>query len=91
VTRDLAALPRLARELEMPPIVQSVPPRPGKLPRGGSLGATNLTLLSLQAEGKNVIVRLQNDTDRRQIAKFRGIALGTLNAGEIGTWRIKGS
>jgi alpha-mannosidase len=88
VTRDLAALPRLARELEMPPVVQSVPAKPGKLPRSGSFGATNLTLLSLQADGRALIVRLQNDTGRRQTAKFRGIALGTLNAGEIGTWRI---
>jgi alpha-mannosidase len=88
VTRDLAALPQLARELEMPPVVQSVPPKPGRLARAGSLGATNLTLLSLQAAGNAVIVRLQNDTGRRQTAKFRGIALGFLGAGEIGTWRM---
>jgi alpha-mannosidase len=88
VTHDLAALPRLARELEMPPIVQSVPPRPGKLARSGSFGDTNLTLLSLQTDGRALIVRLQNDTGRRQAAGFRGIALGTLGAGEIGIWRI---
>jgi alpha-mannosidase len=91
VTRDLTALPRLARELEMPPIIQSVPPTTGKLPRTGTLGATNLTLLSLQSDVKTTVVRLQNDTGRRQTAKFRGIALGALNAGEIGTWRIAGA
>jgi alpha-mannosidase len=88
VTRELKTLPRLARELEMPPVVQAVPAKPGKLGRTGTCGDTNLTLLSLQTDGKAVIVRLQNDTGRRQTAQFREIGLGPLQAGEIGTWRM---
>jgi alpha-mannosidase len=88
VTRDLKGLSRLARELEMPPIVQAVPVKSGALGRSGTCGDTNLTLLSIQTDGNAVIVRIQNDTGRRQTAKFDNLTLGKLNPGEIGTWRI---
>ena len=88
VTRDLAALPRLARELEMPPLIQTVPAKSGKLPRTGTLaGSANVAVLAL---GPGTI-RVQNDTATRRTAKFGKLKLGTLQPGEIATWRVTGN
>ncbi len=90
LTRDTARVARLARELEMPPLIQTVPAQPGTLPRSGSFGACNVTVLALRADGRHLFVRVQNDTAQRRVAKFRGVTLGALASGEIATFRLTG-
>ncbi len=87
---DTTHLARLARELEMPPLVQIVPAKPGAWPRRGTLGAANVTLLALRGEGRHLFIRVQNETSQRRTARFRGVTLGALRPGEIATYRLTG-
>ncbi len=51
ITTDTASLPRLAQNLEQPPLVQIVPPSPGDLPVTGSLfslSSSNAQLIALK-------------------------------------------
>lgn len=90
-------LPRLADELERPPINIFVPSHTGPLPKSGSLGeitpmGVQLLALKPAEDGDGIIVRLFNRTNKtiKPIVRLNGkaIALTELQAGRIGTWRI---
>ena len=92
-----AALPRLAAELEQPPITLLVLPTPGPLPRIGSLAALTpetVKLLALKpAEDKNGwIIRVQNlsGSETAPVLTWQGQALklGAIPAHAIATWRL---
>jgi len=92
-----APIAQLARNLEMPPLVQSVPPAPGKLPRSGSVGALSpaqVRILSLRKspDGSNLLLRAQNTDDQlsQPILTWQGaeIPLGPLRPFAIGAWTI---
>jgi alpha-mannosidase len=95
LTPDLAKVPRLAAELERPPVVLSVPASPGRLPRSGSLmrlRPTSLELLALKpaASGEGIVLRVRANAACRAALTWlsRTIALGPVRKGEIATWRI---
>ncbi|NLF19074.1 MAG: glycoside hydrolase family 38 [Lentisphaerae bacterium] len=90
-------LPRLARELEMPPVALCVAPKPGDLPRHGSLMALDpagLQLLALKPaeDGHGWVLRVQETAGRTVEASLtwagQTIALGTVPSGGIASWRL---
>ncbi|MDP0497782.1 MAG: glycoside hydrolase family 38 [Verrucomicrobiota bacterium JB024] len=90
------SLPRLAAQLESPPVVLPVPATEGPLPAcGGTLGIepSSLRLLALKTLGDDVLeVRLQSAACSVEHASLliqnTHINLGTIGAGEILTWRL---
>ncbi len=91
-------LPRLAAELEMPPLVVTASTHPGKLPRAGSLaalGVTGFTLLALKpaTDGKDWVLRLQETTgkSRRPSLTWQGktMALDRVEGHQIASWRLQ--
>jgi alpha-mannosidase len=96
VTPDLAALPRLAAELERPPVTLSVPASPGRLPRAGALldlrpAALELLALKPVEAGGGVVLRARAPRACRAAATWLGqtLDLGPVRAGEIATWRLR--
>jgi alpha-mannosidase len=93
LTHDPALLPRLARELEQPVVVQMTSPHPGVLPRSGSLfalqpGHVQLTALKPAHDGQGWIVRMQETAGRT--ALVRGHWLGhPVRFGPIGPWCLR--
>ncbi len=90
-------LPRLARELEEPPVVLLVPAKAGKLPRSGSLLALQpdaLRLLALKPaeDGRGFILRVQEMAGRPARGWLtwlgRRLDLGLVAGRAIATWRI---
>jgi alpha-mannosidase len=97
LTGDDERLPILARELEEPPVALLVPPSRGDWPRSGSLGALSpptMRLLALKPaeDGNGWIVRVQETagvaTEPTLTWLGRELALGTLPAEGIATWRL---
>jgi len=95
-----AELPRLARELEMPPFTACVPPKPGDLPRAGSLLALHpghLQVLALKPaeDGDGWILRLQETAGQAaEVSLSWGgcqLALGAVAAHGIASWRLRGA
>jgi alpha-mannosidase len=88
VTPTAGQLPRLARELEQPPIVQTVPAKPGRLPRAGSVLElpASLRLLALKPaeDGRGWILRVQGQGDH---CVWLGRRL-RLPATGFSTWRL---
>ncbi len=91
-------LPRLAAELEQPPLVLLVPSKAGDLPRHGSLMSivpNSIQLLALKgsADGKGLILRLRETTGKTTRASLRWmtqtIALGPVEGHRIATWRLR--
>ncbi len=93
LTHNPALLPRLARELEQPIVVQMTSPHPGALPRSGSLFAlepshVQLTALKPADKGRGWIVRIQETAGRA--AQIRGHWLGhPVRFGPIGPWGLR--
>ncbi|MBN2452271.1 MAG: glycoside hydrolase family 38 [Lentisphaeria bacterium] len=90
-------LPRLARELELPPVTACVAPSPGNLPRTGSLGGVrpeSLQLLALKPaeDGRGWVLRLQETAGRTATATLTWLGqvlrLGPVPARAIATWRL---
>lgn len=99
LTPDLDALPRLADELEEPPVVLTVPahtPTELKLlaPVGSflSIHESGLRLLAARLVDEGVELRLQNTAHSSIMAKVdwlgQTLVLGNLAAGGIKTWRV---
>jgi alpha-mannosidase len=107
LTAATAELPRLARELEQPPMVQIVPVKKGPLPRQGSLGElkpASLQLLALKPaeKGRGFVLRAQAPAGRTVRASFKWtgskgdtkgalIDLGHITGGRIGSWLLEPS
>jgi alpha-mannosidase len=97
ITGEPACLPDLARELEQPPLVLTVPSKKGKLPRQGSLASlqpSSLQLLALKrAESGNGFVLRVQGTAKSVPAKLtwaeKTINLGTVRAGQIVSWHLE--
>jgi alpha-mannosidase len=98
MTAKLDELPRLARELEQPPVVMLVPARKGKLPKSGSLAALEpaaLQVLALKAaeSGKGFVLRVQAPAGRALRARLiwmgRPIILGPVKGGKIVSWHLE--
>ena len=93
-------LPRLARELVSPPVVEMVaakPARRGLLPRSGSLvglAPTTLALLALKRaeDGKGLVLRVQEISGTATVATLtiggKNVALGRVDAHAIRSWRL---
>jgi alpha-mannosidase len=95
-----AELPRRARELVSPPVVEMVAakaPRRGQLPRAGSLlelAPTSLALLALKRaeDGKGLILRVQETSGTATTATLtiagKKLRLGRVAAQAIASWRL---
>jgi alpha-mannosidase len=90
-------LPRLARQLEQPPVALLVPPKSGALPRQGGFAAVTpdtLDLLALKpAEaGDGWILRLRETAGRTTTAQLRwlghDLTLGEVAPSAMATWRL---
>jgi alpha-mannosidase len=97
LTADSAALPRLAAELEQPPLSLPVPAHGGPLGRSGSivsLAPAGVRLLALKPaeDGNGLIVRLQETAGRgttpRLIVAGRSYPLAPLAAHGLATYRL---
>lgn len=99
LTATVADLPRLARELEQPPVVLLVPSKSkkGDLPRAGSLAALEPASLQILAfkraeSGKGFVLRaqvLEGSTVKAKLTwQGKAIVLGAVRAGEIATWLL---
>ena len=97
VTADVAAIGRLSRELEQPPVVHPAVPGKGDLPRNGSaaeLRPASLRLLALKRaeDGSGFVVRVQAPAGRPVRARLRWLGreldLGPLAGGRIGSWKL---
>ena len=97
MTPGLADLPKLAHELEQPPIVTLVAPQKGILPRIGSAAALSpagLQLLAIKRpeDGSGVILRIQapagNPIQAQLLWVGEKISLGSIRGGEIANWRL---
>ncbi len=88
-----ASLERLADELEMQPLVQTVPPlKGGKLPRKGSLlelsgGSFKLLALKPAIDGMGMVVRVQETAGKSSALKMK-IFGKSLAAGKVGPFKI---
>ena len=93
LTTDLAALPRLAQELDQPLVNQPVPPHAGELATSGSfftLKPANVQLLALKPaeNGGGLVVRVQETAGK--VAEVSGSWLNqTLRFGMIPPWSIR--
>ncbi|MEI6212197.1 MAG: hypothetical protein WCR06_11300, partial [bacterium] len=90
-------LPRLATELEMPPVTVTAAPHPGELPRTGSLAALTPETFRLLAikpaqDGKGWIVRVQETSgkDGCPVLTWQGskVKLDAVEAHRIASWRL---
>lgn len=90
-------LPRLAAELEMPPITVTAAPHSGKLPRSGSLASLTPETFRLLAvkpaqDGKGWIVRVQETAGKggTPVLKWLGsrVKLDQVLAHRIASWRL---
>ncbi len=99
VTPPDADLPRLARELEQPPLVLLVPAKKGPLARQGSfleLSPRSLQILALKRaeDGRGLILRVQESKGRKVQGRLTWLGqrldLGEIAAWEIATWRVLG-
>lgn len=90
-------LPQLAKQLEEPPVVQTVLPSPGDLPRSGSvmeLKPANLQLLALKPaeDGNGVVLRVQETGGRAAIPVLtwlgQQVRLDKVGSRRIATWRM---
>lgn len=97
LTGPEADLPRLADQLEQPPVVLTVPPSKGKLQRTGSLlelspSSARLLALKRAEDGRGFVLRAQAPAGRpvelAAVLLGQRIALGPLRGGEIGTWKL---
>jgi alpha-mannosidase len=97
LTHDVQRLPRLARELEQPPVAILVPPHKGKFRRAGSLASLEpegVMILALKpaAEGKGLILRVQETSGAAAKPKLKlmgkRVALPKVGAWQIATWRL---
>jgi alpha-mannosidase len=92
LTAETGSLPRLASELEQPPVSQTVPAHPGSLPRSGSLFSlkpAHVQLLALKPaeNGKGWVMRVQEITGKRTL--LTGCWLNhDLEFGMIEPWAI---
>ncbi len=93
-----ADLPRLAQQLEQPPVVLTVPAKPGKMPRAGSLMRVepdNLRLLAFKPalDGRGWILRLQEMAGKpaqpRLTLLDQALTLDTIPPRRILSWRIQ--
>ncbi len=93
-----AALPRLARELEMPPVTACVAPHPGPLPRQGSVAQVtpaHLQLLALKPaeDGDGWVLRLQETAGQPTVARLawcgHDLLLGLVTARAMVSWRLR--
>ena len=91
-------LAQLARQLEQPPVVQTVLPSPGDLPRSGSvmdLKPANLQLLCLKPaeDGDGVVLRVQEThgkmTKPRLMWLGEKVALDEVGPRKIATWHLR--
>jgi alpha-mannosidase len=82
----------------MPPVTVCVPPKPGDLPRQGSLAEVRpagLQVLALKPaeDGDGWILRLQETAGQAARASLtwlgRKLALGSVPAGAIASWRLR--
>jgi alpha-mannosidase len=98
VTGETEDLPRLASELEQPPVVLLVPAKKGKLPRQGSLASVqpdSLQVLALKrAEtGKGFVLRVQGTNEKTVQGKLvwmgASIKLGSVRSGQIKSWLLE--
>lgn len=92
------ALPRLAAELEQPPVCQVVLPSKGALPRSGSvlaLAPDALRLLALKPaeDGKGFILRVQNSLAKSVKPRLNllgcPVALPQVRPWQVATWRLQ--
>lgn len=88
-----APIEKLARELDITPIVQSVPPSSGEWPRSESLGRlspSHLKILSLRLEGGRYHLRVQNTANENATPTLelqgRQHRFPELKPSEIGVW-----
>lgn len=95
LTPDVKNLPRLAAELERPPVVLSVPASAGPLPRSGTLlnlcaGPLELLAFKPGEDGHGVVLRVRAAATCRAWVRWLGrrVVLGPMRNGEIGTWRL---
>ena len=97
VTNAKADLPRLAAELEQPPVVLPVPPQKGKLRRTGSLlqlfpDSVRLLALKPAEDGRGFILRTQaapgQPVNLTALWLGKKLTLGQLQGGQIGTRRL---
>lgn len=98
MTGDVASLPRMAAELERPPVTLAVPAAPGRLPRAGSILALSgapcdLLALKPAEEGAGAVLRVRARAAGALRARWLGkaVGLGRVRAGEIATWRLAGT
>jgi alpha-mannosidase len=100
VTDAKADLPRLAAELEQPPVVLTVPPSKGKQKRTDSLleltpSSVRLLALKRAEDGRGFILRAQAAPGKAVkvtvLCLGKKIQLGALNGGEIATWKLQKS
>jgi len=93
LTHDPVQLPRLARELEQPVVVQMATPHPGTLSRSGSLFTlephhVQLTALKPADDGQGWIVRLQETSGHA--AQAKGDWLGhRVDFGQVSAWGLQ--
>lgn len=99
LTAEVAALPRLAEELEAPPITVLAPPGAGDLPRSGGfaeIGNPNVAMLAFKPaeDGKDWILRLQelDGTGTSPVFIWKGKTLGLPEMApfSIRTYRLAG-
>lgn len=98
MTAAVRDMPRLARELEQPPVVVLVPSKKGRLPRSGSLASLqpeSLHLLALKrAEtGRGFVLRAQATAGKPVQARLdwmgSSIKLGAVRGGQIVSWLLE--
>ena len=97
LSADGSLMPRLAAELEQPPVTLTVPGHPGPLGRSGSIAERSpagVRLLALKPaeDGNGLIVRLQETAGRRTTPRLRvagtSYALAPLPAHGLATYRL---
>jgi alpha-mannosidase len=91
-------LPRLAAELEMPPVAVTAAPHPGDLPRTGSLAALTPETFRLLAikpaqDGQGWILRVQETAGKGGRPELvwlgRKVKLDAVEAHRIASWRLR--
>jgi hypothetical protein len=90
-----ADLPRLARELQTPPLVQMVAPSPGQWSRQGTLAVLepqHLELLAVMRDESGLKVRVREtggeSANVSLILNGQAQELGAMGAHEIKTWKV---